>query len=148
MNLKQAVSGSVKADAESVKLVEKYVQRELVRPKTTWVVPALIALLAVILPHGVGYALLRIFQDLQPVWCYLVCYLVIDLIMLRILLIKLVMCYQHYAREMLRRFCMCKPSCSEYAIAALKKYPLVWAITKIIYRLTVTCDGEMKINLP
>ena len=148
MRLKQFLSRNVWTDAESIMLVEKYVERELVRPKTKWGVPIFIFILMIAFPFGVGYATLHFFPGLYPVWCYVMCYIVIDLLLLRLFLIKLIECYQHYAREEIRRFCMCMPSCSEYAIAVLKKYPLALAIFKIIFRLTVTCDGEMKIDMP
>ncbi len=137
-----------KNDEDSIAVVEAYIKRKLVRPKTTWSVPALLFLLMLLLPIGAGYAITIIFSLLNAALCYLLCYLIIDLILLRVLLIKLVRCYQHYAKEELRRFCMCMPSCSEYAIGVLKRYPLVIAIFKIIYRLTKTCDGEMKIDMP
>ena len=145
---KQALSKRIHTDAESIALVEEYVRRELVRPKTKWGVPVFISILMVILPFGTGALLLQIFSAIPTAWCYAISYIVIDLILLRFLLIKIIECYQHYAKEELRRFCMCMPSCSEYAIAVLKKYPLAIAIFKIVLRLTVICDGEMKIHLP
>lgn len=146
--LKQAYSKRVRTDAESIALVEKYLQRELVRPNTKWGVPVFIGILTAVLPFGIGYAALHFLRFLSPVWCYIVSYAVFGLLLLRLFLIKLVECYQHYAKEELRRFCMCMPSCSEYAIAVLKKYPIFVAIFKIIFRLTVTCDGEKKIDPP
>lgn len=148
MSPRQSRSEHKKSDGTSIALLEKYIQRELVRPKTTWDVPLFIAMLMALLPLGVGYAACRFVFSAYPVPCYVISYLAIDLLLLRVLLIKLIRCYQHYAKEELRRFCMCMPSCSEYAIAVLKKYPLPVAIVKIILRLTVTCDGEMKIDLP
>lgn len=59
----------------------------------------------------------------------------------RLLGIKLVECYQHYAAEETRRKCKCVPSCSEYAIICLKKYELIYALLKIRRRLFVTCKG-------
>ena len=59
----------------------------------------------------------------------------------RLLAIKCVECYQHYAKESTRRKCKCIPSCSEYAILCLKKYELVYALRKIKKRLLVTCQG-------
>jgi hypothetical protein len=145
---KQALSKHVRTDAESIALVEEYVKRELVRPKTKWGVPIFIGILMVILPFGAGFTVLFFFRSVSPVWCYVISYVIIDLLLLRLFLIKLVECYQHYAKEELRRFCMCMPSCSEYSIAVLKKYPLAIGIFKIIFRLTVICDGEKKIHLP
>ncbi len=148
MTLKQFLSKRVKTDPESIALVDKYIERELVRPKTKRGVPIFIGILMIILPFIVGFAFLRVFPDTSVPWCYVICYLVIDIPLLRLLLIKTVECYQHYASEELRRFCMCMPSCSEYSIAVLKKYPLLVAIFKIVFRLTVICDGEKKIHLP
>lgn len=148
MTWKQFLFRHVKTDEESIALVEKYVERELVRPETKWDAPVFIGVLMIILPLGVRCVFLQLFQEALPVWCYTASYIVIDLLLLRLLLIKLVECYQHYAGEELRRFCMCMPSCSEYAIAVLKKYPLAIAIFKIVIRLTIICDGEMKIDMP
>ena len=147
--LKQTLSKRVKTDEESIAIVDKYIQRELVRPKTKWDVPIFIGVLMIVLPFSIGFLLSRFFLPSSHHWiCYAVSYTIIDLILLRILLIKLVECYQHYAKEELRRFCMCMPSCSEYSIAVLKKYLLAIAIFKIIFRLTVICDGEKKIDMP
>ena len=148
MTLKQFLSRKVKTDSESIELVDKYIQRELVRPKTKRGVPIFIGILIIILPFITGFAVLKVFPGISVPWCYVICYFVIDIVLIRLLLIKIIECYQHYAKEELRRFCMCMPSCSEYAIAVLKKYPLVISIFKIIFRLTVTCDGEKKIDLP
>ena len=148
MSLKQFLSRKIKTDPESIALVEEYKKRELVRPKTKWGVPVFIGILMLILPFGIGVAILHILRFLPSVWCYVISYAVIDMLLLRLFLIKLIECYQHYAKEELRRFCVCMPSCSEYAIAVLKKYCLAIAIFKIVFRLTVTCDGEMKIDTP
>ena len=61
----------------------------------------------------------------------------------KFILIKAVECYQHYAKEETRRRCLCMPTCSEYAIAALKKYSLFVALRKIRKRLFVTCNGAI-----
>ena len=148
MTLKQLLSRHVKTDEESIALVEQYVKRELIRPKTRWGVPLLVGLLMLLAPLGVGFVILRIFPHFDALPCYLISYFTVGLPLLRLLLIKVVECYQHYAKEELRRFCMCMPSCSEYAIKVLKRYPLAVALFKIVFRLTVTCDGEMKIDLP
>lgn len=49
--------------------------------------------------------------------------------------------YQHYASEETRRRCICKPSCSEYAISVLQKHYTLKAICLIIKRLFFTCSG-------
>ena len=62
---------------------------------------------------------------------------------IRILSIEIIKCYQHYAKEETRRRCLCIPSCSEYSIMCLKKYPLIISYIKIYKRLFKTCKGEM-----
>jgi putative component of membrane protein insertase Oxa1/YidC/SpoIIIJ protein YidD len=67
----------------------------------------------------------------------------------RFCLILTVKCYQHYASKEVRRRCLCVPSCSEYAIISLKKYPLISALIKIRKRLYKTCKGEeYKLDFP
>lgn len=58
-------------------------------------------------------------------------------------LILLIKCYQNYASVKTRRRCLCKPTCSEYAIAVLKKYNLFKALYKIRIRLFITCKGNV-----
>ena len=141
-------SRDIRTDEASIAMVEEYTKREIYRPKTKWWVPALILLCMIAVPFGVGFLLLHIFPSFEPLFCYLITYILLDLILLRLFLIKSIRCYQHYAPEELRRFCKCMPSCSEYSIAVLKKYPLFIAIFKVIYRMFVTCDSQMKIDMP
>jgi putative component of membrane protein insertase Oxa1/YidC/SpoIIIJ protein YidD len=51
--------------------------------------------------------------------------------------------YLKLAREETRRRCLCIPSCSDYAIACLKRFPLIFSFFKIHKRLFKTCKGEM-----
>ncbi|KAA5217934.1 membrane protein insertion efficiency factor YidD [Bacteroides finegoldii] len=65
------------------------------------------------------------------------------------MLIGIVKLYQRYAPEETRRKCLYKPTCSEYAILALKKYGLVKGLYKIYIRLFKTCRGiEYGIDYP
>ncbi len=65
------------------------------------------------------------------------------------ILILCIRCYQHYAPESLRRSCLCKPTCSEYAIIVIKKYCLIKALWLIYIRLFKTCTGKTyKIDFP
>lgn len=52
----------------------------------------------------------------------------------------LVQIYQRYAPESLRRQCRCQPSCSEYALLALKKYYWPKALILILRRVVHTCQ--------
>ena len=67
---------------------------------------------------------------------------------LRFFGIVLIKAYQHYASDDMRKSCHCVPSCSEYSILVLKKYPLLIAFAKIFNRLNRTCDGSYKIDNP
>lgn len=61
-------------------------------------------------------------------------------------LVTAVQVYQHYAPEHIRRKCICKPSCSEYALLALRKYNLFVAVRMIYIRLNETCRGPLYIE--
>lgn len=70
-------------------------------------------------------------------------------VLLRKALIGLVCLYQHYASEDTRRRCAFKPSCSEYAILALKKYCVEKALVKIFDRVVLRCNGaNFEIDYP
>ncbi len=57
------------------------------------------------------------------------------IITLRFSLIWFVRLYQHYAKSETRLRCCMKPSCSEYAILAFKKYGAIWGGIKTWKRL-------------
>lgn len=61
----------------------------------------------------------------------------------RFILIKLIELYQHYAPEEVRRKCMLKPTCSEYAIIAIRKYGPFYGMFKTIMRLFFVCRGDI-----
>mgnify|MGYP003468135086 FL=1 len=67
--------------------------------------------------------------------------LIILLVLARVILIKLIELYQHYAPENVRRNCLLKPTCSEYAILAIKQYGALIGMIKTIHRLFHTCRG-------
>lgn len=57
--------------------------------------------------------------------------------------------YQHYAPEDVRRRCLLKPTCSEYAILAIQKYGLLIGIYKSYIRLFKKCRGNVyRIDYP
>lgn len=57
--------------------------------------------------------------------------------------------YQHYAPEQIRRRCLFKPTCSEYAILAIKKYGLIIGLIKAYIRLFRKCRGNIyRIDYP
>ena len=126
---------------------EQYVlNKELQRPNVKWYT----VLFWIIAQNTIAWlALLIVSIFSESVILWIGAYLFIILLTLRVILIKLVQCYQHYASAERRRKCLCKPTCSEYAILCLKKYNLVKALIKIQIRLTKTCKGELyKIDYP
>lgn len=74
-----------------------------------------------------------------------VCYIALSLLFLlsagRWFAILAVRLYQRYAPEDIRRKCRCRPTCSEYAVAAFRKYGLLRGGRKTYIRLTRTCKG-------
>ena len=65
------------------------------------------------------------------------------LISLRMIVIGCIRLYQHYAPEEIRRRCLFKPTCSEYAILAVKKYGVVIGLIKAYFRLVKRCRGNI-----
>lgn len=133
------------------KKLEKIVlSRKLTRPKTKkWevtVVFAVFLLLFAIAVHVITVI------EMNPVYRILILigtFILLFEVIFRLCLILTVQCYQHYAREEIRRRCLCIPSCSEYAIISLRKYPLISALIKIRKRLYCTCKGEdYKLDFP
>jgi|GEM_PF-810773 len=59
------------------------------------------------------------------------------------LLISMIMLYQHYAPEEIRRRCLFMPTCSEYAIMAIKKYGVIRGLYKSYFRLFYRCRGNI-----
>lgn len=49
--------------------------------------------------------------------------------------------YQRYAPEHIRRRCLFKPTCSEYAILAIEKYGVIVGVRKAYIRLFKRCHG-------
>jgi len=57
--------------------------------------------------------------------------------------------YQHYAPEEIRRRCLFMPTCSEYAIMAVRKYGGIIGLCKSVYRLLYLCRGNIyRIHYP
>lgn len=125
---------------EQRRLEKLITQRYLPRPKTTVFTVILWVLLYAFISWLIAAGILYGFQIVKGKWLvYLLSYVFFFLCFLKIFCIKSVECYQHYAKESTRRRCVCMPSCSEYAIAVLKKYNTLKALTKIRKRLFKTC---------
>ena len=64
-------------------------------------------------------------------------------------LIGTIKLYQHYAPEEIRRRCLFMPTCSEYAILAIRKYGGLIGLCKSYYRLVYLCRGNIyRIHYP
>lgn len=92
--------------------------------------------------------LLKYFIDIIPKALlvsvyYILFYCICLILVLKKALIGCIKCYQHYASESTRRRCLCKPTCSEYAIIVLKKHCLFKALHMIRIRLFKTCRGNV-----
>lgn len=72
-------------------------------------------------------------------YIYAICFL----LRLKKFMIMSIEIYQHYAPEHIRRKCICKPTCSEYAIICIRKYNIIKALIKIHRRLTKECVGQV-----
>jgi len=126
------------------KELEKYQQRRtLSQPKTTNFMVLLYITILLVLVGGFVVILFVISPfNLGINTAILLLYIVAILESYgRLLAVKIVECYQHYASEEKRRRCKCVPSCSEYAILCFKKYELFYSLFKIRKRLFVTCKG-------
>ena len=128
---------------EEQKKLENYIRlRPLPRPKTRITTVVVWLLIQFFLPILISFTLICIFQIVSCKWLiYLISYIAVGFLFLKKICIKLIECYQHYGKEEIRRRCICVPSCSEYAIAVLKKYNVLKALHKIRIRLFKTCNS-------
>lgn len=76
-------------------------------------------------------------------------FILIGLFCLKKALIGIIHLYQHYAPEDIRRRCLFKPTCSEYAILAIQKYGVIIGLFKAYIRLFKKCRGNIyRIDYP
>lgn len=76
-------------------------------------------------------------------------FILIGLFCLKKALIGIIRLYQHYAPEDIRRRCLFKPTCSEYAILAIQKCGVIIGLFKIYIRLFKKCRGNIyRIDYP
>ncbi|MCD8181036.1 MAG: membrane protein insertion efficiency factor YidD [Firmicutes bacterium] len=74
---------------------------------------------------------------------------IVGLLCLKSAAIGIIRMYQHYAPEHVRRRCLFKPTCSEYAILAIQKYGLFIGLFKSYIRLFKKCRGNIyRIDYP
>lgn len=79
-----------------------------------------------------------VFKKQHSVWFivlfFLLIYFLVGLLCLKKAVIGCIKLYQHYAPEDIRRRCLFKPTCSEYAILAIEKYGLIVGLKKNIHK--------------
>ncbi len=157
----------MKFDKQEHDFVFKYVlNHPLSRPNTTLTkcICYIILFLLFIVSLGVGfYFLLKNSNFLSPalnellnenvVLSIFIITLIIGsytfLILSPSIITGLVHLYQHYAKTDRRRKCNFKPTCSEYALLAIKKYGVILALIKIIHRVYFRCRGSIcRIDYP
>ena len=128
---------------EKQKMLEDIIKsRSLIRPKTKKITVLAWILTYILLSFLIAVTFICVFHVISYKWLiYLFSYIVFGFLFSKKICIKVIECYQHYAKEETRRRCICVPSCSEYAIAVLKKYNIFKALHKIRIRLFKTCRG-------
>lgn len=138
-------------------------KRPLVRPETSYKKVACCILLFLVANCGVSvllYCLLRwlgissvlpdfidkFYKEHQvalTVWIILFQFSAGGILALKSALIGAIRLYQRYAPERIRRKCLFKPTCSEYAILAIKKYGVIRGLYKTYVRLFKKCRGRI-----
>ena len=151
-------------------IAEKYVlERTLVRPDTDAkkavkyslmyvTISAILGCLALYLFNWLG--IFALFPDKicnlklnHPVWFnfifFIFIFYVTAMCCLKSAVIGCIKLYQHYAPEEIRRRCLFKPTCSEYAILVIKKNGLIIGLIKTYIRLFKKCRGNIyRIDYP
>ena len=133
---------------EEQELVRQYVLgRPLYRPPITYSKVALWILVIILVSIGFSILLHKVLFVLGfffPKLLYYLSFFIIELlVLLRPLAITLITLSQHYAPEEVRRRCLLKPTCSEYAILAIKKYGTIIGTIKTWRRLKYYCRGDV-----
>lgn len=143
----------IRLDKKSQLEAKEYVlNKTMIRPKTTIWSPVLLCIFLIFLGSGIGIVIAKIFDiylssNVTRSIIFIVASIALSFLFgMRRVLIFCVECYQHYAPEEYRRLCLCKPTCSEYALIALKKYNFIRAMYLIYIRLTKTCRDTYKID--
>ena len=130
-------------------LAEDKSQRVFVRPSTTMRHVWVCLIITIIFYCALGVTLILIpLATLYKVLIFVGAFIIFNETFLRYFGITLIKCYQHYATDEMRSTCLCVPSCSEYSIIVLKRYPLIISFILIVIRLNKTCDGTYKEDYP
>ena len=146
----------IKTDEKSQREAREYVLNGLlIRPKIAVWQPIFLVISVNAAGIALGFVICCILKlyfnmnALQMLTTILASMTVLMCFNIKNILVLCIKCYQSRASEFVRRSCLCKPTCSEYAIIVLKKYSLIKAVRLIYIRLTKTCTGKIyKIDIP
>lgn len=135
-------------DKEEQDLVRKYVlERPLTRPDITFKKAAGRIIVIVIISAVISTAVFLILSfsgiQIEKIKIYLCFFTVEFFLLMKRTAILAIHLYQHYAPDEVRRRCLLKPTCSEYAIIVIKKYGALIGIIKIWIRLNYRCRGRI-----
>ena len=126
--------------------------RKLVKPNTTIWTFVLFVLVIEIICAIVAYSLRNLLYSFGFVFSFSVLRLfvlaIVLLVFLKKICIMLIELYQRYAPDEVRRRCTLMPSCSEYALLALKKENAFIGLYKTYIRLTRRCKGSYSVDYP
>ncbi len=145
----------LKDEKSQIEARDYVLNKPLVRPSITIWAPIGLFLTVVALGCLVGFVIANTVHThfaTEKINTYAIIIGVVSFLLLcaaKPMLILCIRCYQHYVPEMIRRSCLCKPTCSEYAIMVIKRYCLLKALVLIYIRLFRTCTGKTyKIDFP
>ena len=126
-------------------------ENKLYRPEISFVKATLVVIGTVIATLGVSFLLALLFRKIG--WfgfennVYWIAQLLAFVLTLRYIMIWFIRVYQRYAKSETRLRCCYTPSCSEYAILALKKYGALIGGIKAVRRL-LRCGPPGGIDYP
>lgn len=134
-------------------------ENKLYRPKISFVKAALVVIGTVLTTIGISLLLVLLFRktglfgfenksQMQAFFCvYWIAQLLVLVLTLRYIMIWFIRVYQRYAKSETRLRCCYTPSCSEYAILALKKYGALIGGIRAVKRL-LRCGPPGGIDYP
>lgn len=134
-------------------------ENKLYRPKISFVKAALVVLGTLLVTFGVSFLLAQLFrktglfgfenksQQQALLIVYVITLLLTLVLTLRYIMIWFIRVYQRYAKSETRLRCCYTPSCSEYAILALKKYGALIGGIKAVRRL-LRCGPPGGVDYP
>lgn len=133
-------------------------ENKLYRPKINFQKAGLVVITTIIITICISYGEIKVFGQLGLIeydhfkWkiflkVYLITQILVVVLTLKYIMIWFIRVYQRYAKSETRLRCCYTPSCSEYAILALKKYGALIGGIKAVKRL-LRCGPPGGIDYP